>query len=114
MSVHGKNTDLSRLEELFVIAKEMEALYGMDDPRTMLAVINAVEANDPGYMDRTMEEFGLALPAPSHVSDDGEPLFSTDQIAETLGIEKAEVDARAQEIAEKLGIDAKRRTHPIQ
>lgn len=98
----------------FAEARELMSTLGEDHPRTLAAVIAAVELASPGEVERQMNACGLFLPQPTHMTDDGKSLYSTESIAEMLGEPHDRVLAGLNDMAEALDIDAAPAGHRIQ
>lgn len=75
----------------FAKARALINLYGQDDPRAMMAMIDAVNLADPGFIDKTMRESGINLPSPEFVDDAVEPLWTSEQLADSVGVPHEQV-----------------------
>ena len=91
------------IREAFAEASRLIDKFGEHDPRTMDAVIKAVELQDPGCCGRMLAECGIQMPKPDRCTDDGEPLYSLEAIAKALDADPEELEERAREL-EALGI----------
>lgn len=78
-------------QQAFAEAQRLMDLHGEDDLRTMQAVLHAVELANPGCINGKLKECGVHLPAPSHHTEDGAPLFSLDAVAEALDADPEEL-----------------------
>lgn len=87
------------IREAFKAARALMDEHGDDDPRTLSAVIKAVELQDPGCCDRMLVESGIHLPKPDRCADDGTPLFSLDAVADALGADPDDLLDHARELA---------------
>ena len=102
--------DTARQQAISVALRKARRLVdelGQDHPLAMLAIIDAVELGDPGFIDLAMAECGFHLPEPTRCDADGAPLFTVAQIAQTVGKPVRDVEGRVAEI-EQAGVDLKR------
>ena len=95
------------IREAFNEARRLMDLHGDRDPRTMDAVIKALELQDPGGCARMLAQGGITMPAPTHCAEDGTRLYSLDSIADALGANVGELQAVAEDM-EAVGLDMRR------
>ncbi|MEN9366217.1 MAG: hypothetical protein RL489_575 [Pseudomonadota bacterium] len=86
------------IREAFAHARALMDQHGQDDPRTMDAVIKALELQDPGCCARMLAQGGVTMPAPTHCTADGAPLYSLEAVADALGADVAELKAIAEDM----------------
>lgn len=88
--------------------------YGQDDPRSMLAIIHAVNLNDPEFMDKTLRESGIDLPAAEFVDDEGNPLWTSQAIADSVGVPHEQVIRDIEVLADAGQLSPVQSSHRIQ
>ncbi|GIX52095.1 hypothetical protein ACU6VJ_05125 [Sphaerotilus sulfidivorans] len=88
------------IREAFAEARRLMDLHGDRDPRTMDAVIKALEWQDPGCCARMLAADGITLPTPTHCTAEGEPLYSLEALADALGADPEDLEAIAEEMEE--------------
>jgi hypothetical protein len=108
------HTKALRIAAAFAEARDLIDQFGEDDPRSLRAIMKAVELQDPGFTKKAMAECGISMPKPTHYSDSGEPLFSAEAIALALGEDPQEVQQRAEEMLKALGETPVTSANPIQ
>lgn len=91
------------VREAFKAARTLMDTLGEDDPRTLDAVIKAVNLQDPGCCSRMLAECGIQMPKPDRCTDDGTPLFSLEALAEALDADPDDLEEHAREL-EALGV----------
>lgn len=114
--LHAETPHQKAVREAFKEARALMDQFGDDDPRTMSAVIKALNLQDPGFIDAKLKESGIHLPKPDRCTDDGTPLYSLDAVADALGAEPEELLVQAREMeAHGLGVlHAAGNTHALQ
>lgn len=95
------------IREAFAYARALMDRHGEDDPRTMDAVIKALELQDPGCCARMFAQGGITMPAPTHCTAEGAPLYSLEAVADALGADVGELQAIAEDM-EAVGLDMRR------
>lgn len=95
------------IREAFAHARALMDQHGQDDPRTMDAVIKALELQDPGCCARMLAQGGITMPAPTHCTAEGAPLYSLGAVADALGADVGELQAIAEDM-EAVGLDMRR------
>lgn len=95
------------IREAFNEARRLMDLHGDRDPRTMGALIKALELQDPGCCTRMLAEGGVTMPTPTHCTAEGEPLYSLEAVADALGADVGEMRAVAEDM-EAAGLDMRR------
>lgn len=83
--------EMTKIQEAFAEARRLMDTLGDDHPKTMRAVLHAVELADPTAMDSIMAECGFTLPQATHTTDEGEPLFTVADVAKFIGKTEVEV-----------------------
>lgn len=71
-----------------------------------------MRAAPPRYLGEAETILAEALPAATHVTEDGQPVYSAQQVADKLGVPIGEVEARIQRL-EDLGLLDCRHTGPV-
>lgn len=95
------------IREAFAHARALMDQHGEDDPRTMDAVIKALALQDPGCCARMLAQGGVTMPAPTHCTADGAPLYSLEAVADARGADVAKLQAVAEDM-EEVGLDVYR------
>ncbi|MDQ5898945.1 MAG: hypothetical protein QG612_3031 [Pseudomonadota bacterium] len=95
------------IREAFARAHALMGQRGDRDPRTMDAVIKALELQDPGCCARMLAQGGLTMPTPTHCTAEGEPLYSLESLADALGADAGDLVAIAEEL-EAVGLEVRR------
>jgi hypothetical protein len=95
------------IREAFAHARALMDQHGQDDPRTMDAVIKALELQDPGCCARMLAQGGITMPAPTHCAEDGTRLYSLEAVAYALGADVSDLEAIAEDM-EAVGLDVRR------
>jgi hypothetical protein len=88
---HAMDKHQRAVEAAFEEAQGLMSALGKDHPKTMAAVIRAVELRDPGVCARKAKECGLDLPEPDYRDDDGRALYSSHAVAEALDMPHEQV-----------------------
>lgn len=96
----------AKKQAAFAEARRLIDLHGDTDHRAMLAIIHAVNLQDPAFMDRALAESGIPMPKATHCNEAGEPLFSLDAIAEALHADPDDLVEIAAEM-ESVGLDVR-------
>lgn len=104
----------SGIREAFAKARDLIQRYGQDDPRAMLAMIDAVNLADPGFMDKAMRESGINLPNPEFVDDAGNPLWTSKAIADSAGVPHEQVMRDIETLRDAGQMSPVESTHRIQ
>jgi hypothetical protein len=93
------------VREAFKVARTLMDTLGEDDPRTLDAVIKAVNLKEPGCCSRMLAECGIQMPAPDRCTADGVPLYSLESIAKALDADPDDLEEHARELeAHGLGV----------
>ena len=95
------------IREAFAEARRLVDTLGEEDPRAFAAIIRAVELQDPGCCARMLAQGGVTMPAPTHCTADGAPLYSLEAVADALGADVGELQAIAEDM-EAVGLDMRR------
>ncbi len=95
------------IREAFARARALMDQRGEADPRTFDAIVKALELQDPGCCARMLAQDGITLPAPTHCTAEGEPLYSLESLADALGADAGELAALAEEM-EAVGLEVRR------
>ena len=93
-ALHAETPHQRAIRKAFKEARALMDLYGDDDMRTLSAVYEAMELQEPGCTMRMMRQCGINL-EPTHCGPNGEPLYSLDAVAASL-------DADPEELVEKV------------
>lgn len=101
--LHAETPHQKAIREAFKEARTLMDTLGEDDPRTLDAVIKAVNLKEPGCCSRMLAECGIQMPKPDRCTDDGEPLYSLEAIAAALDADPDDLEEHAREL-EALGI----------
>lgn len=101
--LHAETPHQKAVREAFKEAGTLMDTLGEDDPRTLDAVIKAVNLKEPGCCSRMLAECGIQMPKPDRCTDDGEPLYSLEAIAAALDADPDDLEEHAREL-EALGI----------
>lgn len=103
-----------RVAAAILEARELVSRLGESHPDALAAITRAVDLADPGFLANAAHECGISLPSPTHVNDDGEPLFSTKDIAAAVGVPHSDVLSRADDLREALPSPSVATIHRIQ
>ena len=103
-----------KITAAFDEARRLRAQFGDSDPRTMAAIIKAVDLADPSFMDKALEACGIKMPKATHCTSDGAALYSTDEIAHAIGQSPQDVARVAGQVLEATGQQPSVDTHRIQ
>ena len=95
------------IREAFAEARRLIDLHGEGDHRAFAAIVKAVNLQDPGFMAVKLKECGITMPTPTHCTAEGEPLYSLEAVADSLGADVGDLEAIAEEM-EAAGLDVRR------
>jgi len=98
MALRTETPEQRAIREAFAEARHLMDTLGDDHPKTHAAVIHAIELQDPGCCARMASECGITLPEPDYRGDDGQPLYSTQAIAEAFDVPHEQVIADAERL----------------
>ena len=105
-AINTETPEQRAIREAFAHARALMDQHGQDDPRTMDAVIKALELQDPGCCARMLAQGGITMPAPTHCAEDGTQLYSLESVADALGADVGDLEAIAEEM-EAVGLEVR-------
>lgn len=103
-----------RVRAAFKKAQELVGRLGEEHPASLLAIIEAVNLQDPSFLDQVLAEVGITKPTSTHVDTDGSPLYSTESISAALGEPHEAVLRRVDELVDQGLMDVAPSGHRIQ
>ena len=104
--------------EFFAMLAELERIRGEQGDEAAAAPEHAelflkmMDAAPPRYWDDAETILAEALPTATHVTEDGQPVYSAQQLAEKLEVSIEEVEAGIQHL-EELGLIGRQHTGPV-
>lgn len=102
------------IKEAFAKARELIDRYGQDDPRAIIAMLDAVNLADPGFIDKALKESGIKLPEPGFVDDAGNPCWTSQEIADSVGVPHEQVMRDIESLRDDGHLEPVRSAHRIQ
>ena len=94
------------IREAFAEARRLIDLHGEGDHRAFAAIVKAVNLKDPGFLAAGLKECGITMPAPTHCTAEGTPLYSLGAVADALGADVGDLEAIAEDM-EAVGLEVR-------
>lgn len=73
---------------------------GKDDPLAILAMVKAIDLDDPTYFERELKAQGREAPKAAYFTEDGRPMYLTADVAACAGVTEEEAERAIKQMVE--------------